>query len=271
MCIESATARYPSEHSLNLLRLGILGLSLSKALLHNILIAEPVSTTETWKTEAVVWDRVVCALGRVPEVIVCDNGFDSVEWRKFCHDLGAVPSLTSPYNPRANTVERPHRFLKALFRINAQAMGQSSWPMLVQTEVRAYNSLATATQRQLVPGRLLKIVRWNQHDDVASYCLSNNSGVSHHILSNFIYYNHIISSHILSYIIYYPVLQTRWLPSYFPSFLVSFLVSNCHDDHTSHPSNEEMHTAPLSTESDLLARTIFRQIVYEHCAYKEVK
>eukprot|EP00505_MAST-04D_sp_SCG-Rhode-Island_P005474 Stramenopile-MAST_4_protein_5474 len=110
------------------------------------LIAEPVTTTETWKTEAVVWDRVVCALGRVPEVIVCDNGFDSIEWRKFCHDLGAVPSLTSPYNPRANAVERPHRFLKALFRINAQAMGQSSWPMLVQTEVRAYNSLATTTK-----------------------------------------------------------------------------------------------------------------------------
>ena len=36
----------------------------------NFLIAEPVTTTETWKTEAVVWDRVVCALGRVPEVIV---------------------------------------------------------------------------------------------------------------------------------------------------------------------------------------------------------
>ena len=110
------------------------------------LIAEPVTGTDAWKTEAVVWDRVVCALGRIPEVIVCDNGFDSVEWRKFCSDLGATPSLTAPYNPRANSVERPHRFLKALFRINAQAMGQQSWPMLVQTEVRAYNSLATESK-----------------------------------------------------------------------------------------------------------------------------
>ena len=110
------------------------------------LIAEPVTGTDAWKTEAVVWDRVVCALGRIPEVIVCDNGFDSVDWRKFCSDIGATPSLTAPYNPRANSVERPHRFLKALFRINAQAMGQQSWPMLVQTEVRAYNSLATETK-----------------------------------------------------------------------------------------------------------------------------
>ena len=115
------------------------------------LIAEPVTGTDAWKTEAVVWDRVVCALGRIPEVIVCDNGFDSVDWRKFCSDIGATPSgatpsLTAPYNPRANSVERPHRFLKALFRINAQAMGQQSWPMLVQTEVRAYNSLATESK-----------------------------------------------------------------------------------------------------------------------------
>ena len=55
-------------------------------------------------------------------------------------------SLMAPYKPRANVVEQLHRFLKALFRINAQAMGQQSWPMLLQTKVRAYNSLATNTK-----------------------------------------------------------------------------------------------------------------------------
>ena len=49
--------------------------------------------------------------------------------------MGATLSLTAPYNRRANAA---HRFLKALFRINAQAsMGQASWPMLVQTEIEA--------------------------------------------------------------------------------------------------------------------------------------
>ena len=76
------------------------------------LIAEPVTSTEAWVTEATVWDRVICAMGRIPEIIVCDNGFDSTEWRNFCKD---GPSLTAPYNPRANLVERPHQFLKALF------------------------------------------------------------------------------------------------------------------------------------------------------------
>ena len=74
-----------------------------------------MTSTEAWVTEATVWDRVICAMGRIPEIIVCDNGFDSTEWRNFCKD---GPSLTAPYNPRANLVERPHQFLKALFRIN---------------------------------------------------------------------------------------------------------------------------------------------------------
>ena len=117
------------------------------------LIAEPVTSTEAWVTEATVWDRVICAMGRIPEVIVCDNGFDSTEWRKFCKDMGITPSLTAPYNPRANLVERPHRFLKALFRINAQAMGQRAWPMLLQTEVRVYNSLRTS--KKLSPFEVL--------------------------------------------------------------------------------------------------------------------
>lgn len=117
------------------------------------LIAEPVTSTEAWVTEATVWDRVICALGRIPEVIVCDNGFDSEEWRKFCRDMGVTPSLTAPYNPRANLVERPHRFLKALFRINAQAMGQRAWPMLLQTEVRVFNSLRS--DKKLSPFEVL--------------------------------------------------------------------------------------------------------------------
>ena len=87
-----------------------------------------------------MWDRIVCGLGRIPGVIVCDNGFDSDEWKAFCRDLGSKPAVTAPYNPRANRVERTHRFLKALLRIAAENMGQAVWPQLVQTAVRAYNA-----------------------------------------------------------------------------------------------------------------------------------
>lgn len=104
------------------------------------LVAECVRATDARSTCRVVWDRIVCALGRIPAVIVCDNGFDSDEWRAFCRDIGAKPAVTSPYNPRANRVERTHRFLKALLRIASENMGQSVWPQLIQTTVRAYNA-----------------------------------------------------------------------------------------------------------------------------------
>ena len=65
----------------------------------------------------------------------------SAEWREFCVQIGARPSVTVPYNPRANQVERPHRFLKSLMRINAEAMNQSTWPQMIQIEVRAFNMI----------------------------------------------------------------------------------------------------------------------------------
>jgi len=105
------------------------------------LIAVPVTSTAAKVTERAVWDRIVCGLGRIPDVIVSDNGFDSEEWKRFCRDMGCESKNTSPYNPRANKVERPHRFLKSLLRICCENMGQSIWPMLVQTAVRAYNQL----------------------------------------------------------------------------------------------------------------------------------
>ena len=43
----------------------------------------------------------------MPEVIVCDNGFDSVEWRKFCHDLGAVPSQHAKVSNDADLTYAP--------------------------------------------------------------------------------------------------------------------------------------------------------------------
>ena len=104
------------------------------------LVAEVVRSTESRVTCKVVWDRIVCGLGRIPGVIVCDNGFDSDEWKAFCRDLGSKPAVTAPYNPRANRVERTHRFLKALLRIATENMGQATWPQLVQTAVRAYNA-----------------------------------------------------------------------------------------------------------------------------------
>ena len=104
------------------------------------LVAEPVRSTDARSTCKIVWDRIICGLGRIPGVIVCDNGFDSDEWKAFCRDLGSKPAVTAPYNPRANRVERTHRFLKALLRIAAENMGQAVWPQLVQTAVRAYNA-----------------------------------------------------------------------------------------------------------------------------------
>ena len=105
------------------------------------LIAEPVKSTSSDISCKIVFDRIVCGLGRIPDIMVVDNGFDSDEWKSFCKGVGARPTNTIPYNPRANQVERPHSFLKALVKINAEALGQDVWPELVQAEVRAYNSL----------------------------------------------------------------------------------------------------------------------------------
>ena len=105
------------------------------------LIAVPVTSVESGTSCKEVFDRVVCGLGRLPQITVVDNGFDSTEWRAFCKGIGSSPIPTTPFNPRANQVERPHSFLKALIKINAEAMGQDVWPQLIQAEVRAYNSL----------------------------------------------------------------------------------------------------------------------------------
>ena len=105
------------------------------------LIAEPVKSADSKTAAEVYFNRVVCCLGRIPDVIVSDNGFMSEEWKEFCEQIGARPSVTVPYNPRANHVERPHRFLKALMRINAEAMSQKTWPQLIQIEVRAFNMI----------------------------------------------------------------------------------------------------------------------------------
>ena len=105
------------------------------------LVAEPVQSTDSKTSAQVFFNRVVCCLGRIPDVVISDNGFMSAEWREFCVQIGARPSVTVPYNPKANQVERPHRFLKSLMRINAEAMNQSTWPQMIQIEVRAFNMI----------------------------------------------------------------------------------------------------------------------------------
>jgi hypothetical protein len=108
----------------------------------NFLITELVKSTNSRAAISAIWNRVVCMMGRIPQLIVCDNGFDSHELRKACKEFGiskVVP--TAPYNPKANKVERPHRFLNGVLRMLVDAQDQAIWPELLQTATSSHNRL----------------------------------------------------------------------------------------------------------------------------------
>jgi hypothetical protein len=115
------------------------------------LITEPVTGTDAWKTEAVVWDRVVCALGRIPEVIVCDNGFDSAEWRKFCSTSWRVFewSVESAGKRASETVVIP-RAIAIAETLGPCWQASTPRPLTSKSHSSTEQSLASATSHDAI-------------------------------------------------------------------------------------------------------------------------
>ena len=91
--------------------------------------AEPVPDQKATTTAAVIFSKICCRYG-IPKVIRCDNhkGFSGDIIKQLCNLIGIKMKFTSPYNPRANWVEREHRTLGQCIKTYALSMDiQNTW------------------------------------------------------------------------------------------------------------------------------------------------
>ena len=67
-------------------------------------MAIPTKDNTASEIVRVLWDRMICTLGRIPRCIVLDNGMDSKELRRFVEDVDPLTQVKpmTPYHPLKN-------------------------------------------------------------------------------------------------------------------------------------------------------------------------
>lgn len=115
----------------------------------DFVIMEPTHDQKGRTICDIIYNRLVCQMGKLPYKVVMDHGMMSMEVQNFLRDLGIAckPNKavrikpTAPHNPQANKVERMHTELKKYLRtICYQLKHQAHWPELIQPFAFRWNS-----------------------------------------------------------------------------------------------------------------------------------
>ena len=101
------------------------------------------------KEAAIVANRLIedwiCLFG-VPTRIHTDQGkeFHNNLWTELCDRLQVKKTVTPPYNPQSNPVERFHRTLNQILRLYMDRQDRE-WPKIIRVAVFAYNTKANSS------------------------------------------------------------------------------------------------------------------------------
>ena len=87
----------------------------------------------------------ICLFG-VPTRIHTDQGkeFHNNLWTELCDRLQVKKTVTPPYNPQSNPVERFHRTLNQILRLYMDRQDRE-WPKIIRVAVFAYNTKANSS------------------------------------------------------------------------------------------------------------------------------
>eukprot|EP00944_MAST-04C_sp_MAST-4C-sp1_P004877 g4877.t1 len=113
----------------------------------SFILMEPTQEQTSRVINDIIYKRLICQMGKLPYVVVMDNGMLSTEVENFLIDLGIAARRkvrtkpTAPHNPQANKVERMHSELKKYLRtLCYQLKHQAHWPELIQPFAFQWNS-----------------------------------------------------------------------------------------------------------------------------------
>ena len=104
------------------------------------LVAEPIASTSTEDIAEAFINRWVFVHG-CPEVLHSDrgSGFTSKLFNEIMKRLGVCKTVTPPYTPSSNRIERSHLTIGRLIRAD-RSVEAREWPQKLQSAVFAYNT-----------------------------------------------------------------------------------------------------------------------------------